>query len=181
MSSFFNNQYLKTHLFCLKCQGEPAEPTVKELEADQTKATVASNLAAVRRGKQDEIEKQLELLTKYKDHLPEEDYDEKVTKLLQALPDPDTYDAFTKTDTILVPVEEVEPDENEDGDSDTGEGEEEAQDAEKKKSFGSKITSSVGTAVGSVGSAMKAVTGGGSSKSKPQEDTDLTASVVLGE
>lgn len=153
----------------------PVEPTVDELEADQTKAAVASSLVAVRRGKQDEIEKQLELLTKYKDHLSEEEYDEKVTKLLHALPDPDTYDAFTKTDAIL-PVEDTEPEENKDGDEDTGEEEEQGQDAEKKKGLGSKITTSVGTAVGSVGSAMKAVTGGvGSSKSKPQaQEEDLT-------
>lgn len=126
----------------------------------------------MRRGKQDEIEKQLELLTKYKDHLPEEEYDEKVTKLLHALPNPDTYDAFTKTDAIL-PVQEEEPSNVEEGENDD-EGVEVGEEVEEKKSIGSKITTSVGSAATSVGSAMKgvknAVTPGGN-KSPPEGDT----------
>jgi hypothetical protein len=154
------------------------EPTAKELEADQTQeaaiaADLAVTLAAVRRGKQDEIEKQLELLTKYKDHLSEEEYNEKVTKLIHALPDPDTYDTFTKTDTIL-PVEEETPDEEEGGEEDDELGAGDEEEEEQKKSLGKKITTSVGTVGSAMGSAMKGVKNtvtGGSSKKTPKEDS----------
>lgn len=131
---------------------------------------MAADLATVRRGKQDEIEKQLELLTKYKDHLSEEEYDEKVTKLINALSDPETYDAFTKTDAILpVPEEEADVEEGGDDEAKEGEGEEKEgdEDEEKKKSVGSKIVSSVGSAMKGV----KSVVTPGSSKAPAEEDT----------
>jgi len=118
------------------------------------------DLAAVRRGKQDEIEKQLELLTKYKDHLSEEEYAEKVTKLIRALPDPDTYDAFTKTGAILAVEEcEEEPDVEEGGD-----------DGEEKKSIGEKITSSEKKITSSMGSAMKGAKNTMAGLGRPSKD-----------
>jgi hypothetical protein len=66
-------------------------------------------LVALRQRKQEEIEKQLEVLTKYKNCIPKEEYEEIVATLLHSLPDPGTYDAYTKAD-VLIGVK----DENED-------------------------------------------------------------------
>lgn len=52
-------------------------------------------LEAVRLRKHGEIEKQLDILAKYKDSLPRKEYEEMVSKLLRSLPDPWTYDAYT--------------------------------------------------------------------------------------
>lgn len=153
---------------------EPVSQTAEELQADQTHAAVAADLAAVRRGKQDEIEKQLELLTKYKDHLSEEEYDEKVTALIRALPDPTTYDAFTKTAGILPPEAEEEIDDEEEGqeEDESKEQEEEEVEEEEKKSLGQKMVAPV-TAVGSaMGSAFKGAkdTVTGSKNKEPKQD-----------
>jgi hypothetical protein len=168
-------------------QAQQAEQTAlaQKLEADKTHVAVALDLAAVRKNKNEEIEQQLDLLTKYKDHLPEEEYEEKVAKLIRALPDPETYFTFTKTE--LPPADDGKDDEetgksDDKDDEETGksddnddnaekdlmvfedaaavepqddEEEEEEAEEEEKKSFGKKM---VGT-VGSVGTAVGAGVG----------------------
>lgn len=139
---------------------------------------IATALATVRRGKQEEIEKQLELLTTYRDHLAEEEYEERVTKLMQALPDPDTYDAYTKTEALVVippsAAEEKEADTDTvevnidgavegEGEEEEGEGEEEEGD---KKSIGSKISSAISSGATTV---KKTVGLGGESSKTPAE------------
>jgi len=74
---------------------------------------VTTALTTARRGKLEEIEKELEMLEKYKEQMPEEEYNEKVTVLMAALPKPTTYDMYTKVDD-LVTIEDDEPEEVED-------------------------------------------------------------------
>ena len=69
------------------------------LRIESMKVTTA--LAAIRQGKQKEIIEQLETLTKYKDYLSEEEYEEKVQVLLHAMPNPETYDHYTRTDVLV--------------------------------------------------------------------------------
>jgi len=168
------------HLFC-NGKKEQLERTDEEyaeqLQRRQAEAAIATALATVRRGKQEEIEKQLELLTTYKDHyLAEDEYDEKVTKLMQALPDPDTYDAYTKTEALVVTIPPSVSAVEKDVDTEVevnycadGEAEEEGKGEEKegdKKSIGSKISSSISSGVTSV---KKTVGLGGGSFKTPAE------------
>jgi hypothetical protein len=61
---------------------------------------ITTALTQIRKDKHDEIERQLELLTKYKDALPDDVYSERMQTLILSLPDPQTYDAYTST-TVL--------------------------------------------------------------------------------
>ena len=76
------------------------------VEKQKTHAMVTTALASARRGKLEEIEKQLQMLRKYKEYMPEEEYDEQVAALMAALPKPETYDAYTKTNELVVLKEE---------------------------------------------------------------------------
>jgi hypothetical protein len=123
---------------------------------------VTTALTTARRGKVEEIEKELVLLEKYKEHMPEEEYNEKVTKLMQALPDPETYDSFTKTgDLVVLQAKEEEKEEEVEGEGE-GEGivpvgeEEEGKESEEpeKKSRAGAAAAAVGGAATAVGSAV---------------------------
>jgi len=154
-------QYLyNMHAFVYFLSFYHAQPLQQEqlLRNQQAEATIAVALATVRRSKQEEIEKQLELLTTYKDRISEEEYGKKVAKLLHALPDPDTYDAYTKMGALLVAPAEGKEVETEEGSyisetAEDGEGEgddEEEEEEEQKKSSGNVISSTISSGVTSV-------------------------------
>ena len=131
----------------------------QESEGQKTRATVTTALATARRGKLDEIERELMLLEKYKEHIDEEEYNAKVAVLIAALPDPENYDAFTKTsDLVVLPEKEEEETEHGDdvekGSVGSGEGPEEGVEVEEGEEGEEAKTSRIGSAAAAVGSAL---------------------------
>lgn len=171
---FYCDISLLSHLplYCLSISNQTPEEIVEEqekisqeLEDQKAKAALITALAAARHGKREEIERQLEVLSTYKEYLPEEEYEEKVNTLLHALPAPETYDRNTKTDVLVIPEEEEE-EFGDLGDVEAGEEGEEGEDEPEKKSFGAKVTSGVTSTFSGM---KKAVT-----RSKPQSPPSPT-------
>lgn len=95
------------------------------------------------------------LLEKYKKQIDEEEYNAKVAVLVAALPDPENYDAFTKTrDLVVLPEKEEERkhgDDVEKGSIGSDEGREEGVEVEEGEEAKKSRT---GSAVAAFGSAI---------------------------
>ena len=155
------------------------QPTLEERKAA---VEITTALVQVRRDKQEEIEKQLALLTLYKDELPEEVYHERVNNLMLALPDPSTYDAYTHASVLVgdgVAAGNVHTDKkDEDPDGLPAESNKDADqevEVELKKSRGSKIASTVSSTISSLRSRGK-----GSVKSSGVQSSHVQVKSITG-